>query len=51
LVYIENAGDFVVPLEAVEAVYWQKVILNPGKLDRRLRQAIGHAHDAEDPSI
>jgi hypothetical protein len=51
MIYVENAGDFTVPLDAVEAVHSQKVILNRGKLDRHLRQAIGHAHDAEDPSI
>jgi hypothetical protein len=50
VVYVENAGDFVVPLSAVTAVHSQKVIVNRGKLDRRLRQAIGHAHDAEDPN-
>jgi len=50
VVYVENAGDFTVPLSAVEAVHSQKVIVNCGKLDRRLRQAIGHAHDAEDPN-
>ena len=49
VIYVENAGDFVVPLSAVEAVHSQKVILNCGKLDRRLRRAIGHAHDAEEP--
>ncbi len=49
VVYVENAGDFVVPLSAVTAVHSQKVIVNRGMLDRRLRQAIGHAHDAEDP--
>jgi hypothetical protein len=43
VVYVENAGDFTVPLSAVEAVHSQKVIVNCGKLDRRLRQAIGHA--------
>lgn len=37
------------PLAAVEAVHAQKVILNRGKLEHRLREAIGHAHDAEDP--
>jgi hypothetical protein len=42
VIYVENAGDFVVPLSAVEAVHSQKVILTCGKLDRRLRQAIGH---------
>jgi hypothetical protein len=49
VIYVENAGDFVVPLTAVEAVHSQKVILSCGKLDIRLRQAIGHAHDAEAP--
>jgi hypothetical protein len=49
VVYVENAGDFVVPLSAVEAVHAQKVVLNFGKLDRDLQIAIGHAHDAEDP--
>jgi hypothetical protein len=51
VVYVENAGDFVVPLAAVEAVHSQKVIVNCSKLDHKLRSAIGHAHDAEDPNI
>jgi hypothetical protein len=51
VVYVENAGDFIVPLAAVEAVHSQKVILNCGKLDRQLRLAIGHAHEAEEPGI
>jgi len=50
VIYVENAGDFFVPLEAVKAVHAQKVILSANKLDPRLRRAIGHAHDAEDPS-
>jgi hypothetical protein len=49
MITVENAGDFVVPLSAVEAVHSQKVILNCAKLERRLRRAIGHAHDAEEP--
>ena len=49
VIYVENAGDFVVSLEAVEAVHAQKVIVNCGKLEPRLREAIGHAHDAEAP--
>ena len=49
VIYVENAGDFVVPLDAVEAVHAQKVIVNCNKLDSRLREAIGHAHDAEEP--
>ena len=50
VIYVENAGDFVVPLEAVQAVHAQKVIVDCDKLDYSLRQAIGHAHDAEEPS-
>ncbi len=49
LVYVENAGDFRIPLEAVQAVHSQKVIFRCDRLDRRLREAIGHAHDAEEP--
>ena len=37
MIYVENAGEFVVPLSAVEAVHSQKVILNCGKLERRLQ--------------
>jgi hypothetical protein len=51
VVYVENSGDFTIPLGAVEAVHAQKVIVVLAKLDRRLRQAIGHAHDAEDPKL
>jgi len=51
VIYVENAGDFVVPLAAVKAVHSQKVILDCSKLERRLRQAIGHAHDAEKPDL
>ena len=49
VVYVENAGDFTIALGAVDAVHAQKVIVNRDKLDPRLREAIGHAHDAEDP--
>lgn len=49
VIYVENAGDFTVPINAVEAVHSEKVIFNCARLDRRLRQAIGHAHDAEKP--
>ena len=51
IVYVENAGEFTVSLEAVRAVHAQKVIVDRAKLDRKLRQAIAHAHDAEDPNI
>ena len=49
VIYVENAGDFVVPLETVRRVHDGKVILDAGRLDERLRQAIAHAHDCEEP--
>jgi hypothetical protein len=48
LIYIENAGDFVVPVSAVKAVHSGKVILYFNRLDLRLRNAIRHARDSED---
>jgi hypothetical protein len=51
VVYVENAGDFRVPLDAVKAVHSRKVIFECSKLDDRLRRAIGHAHDAEVPGL
>ena len=51
VIYVENAGDFIVPRSAVRAVHSQKVILNRRSLDPRLQEAIGHAHDSEDPRI
>jgi len=46
-IYVENAGDFVVPLSAVTGVHANKVMVDARKLDPQLRRAIGHAHDAE----
>jgi hypothetical protein len=51
VVYIENAGDFEVPLSAIRDVHSEKVILDCGKIDMRLKKAIGHAHTGEDPRI
>lgn len=48
VVYVENGGDFSVPLSAVESVHADKVILNCDRITPGLRAAIGHAHDAED---
>jgi len=49
LIYIENAGDFVVPLSAIKDVHSDKVVLNLEQLDIRVRDAIRHARDSEDP--
>ena len=48
-IYVENAGDFVVPLTAVASVHANKVVLDGKKLEPRLQRAVGHAHDAEEP--
>ena len=48
VVYVENAGDFQVPASAVISVQSEKVTFDCGKLDKKLRTAIGHAHDRED---
>jgi len=50
-VYVENGGEFIVPRSAVQSVHAQKVVFDCAKLDRRLREAIGHAHDAEQPGL
>ena len=49
LVYIENSGDFVVPLGDVKAVHSGKVILDMQRLEPSLRAAVEHVRDAEDP--
>lgn len=51
VVYVENGGEFLVAYEAIKAVHDHKVILTPGLVDRRLLEAVGHAHDAEDPKL
>jgi hypothetical protein len=51
VIWVENAGDFVVPLEAVASVHADKVVLAWDRLDDHLQQAIGHAHDAEEPDV
>lgn len=47
VIYVENAGDFVVPASAIKAVHDQKVILSLRAVDQSLRDAIAHAHDNE----
>lgn len=51
VVYIENGGNFIVPIEAVRSTHDQKVILDRSKLDQRVRDAIAHAHDREVPGL
>src|SRR5258706_14447231 len=49
VIYVENAGDFTVPLAAVQTVQSEKVVLDCRKLEARVRSGIGHAHEGEDP--
>jgi hypothetical protein len=46
-VFVENAGDFVIPTSAAVSVQSEKVTFACRKLAPRLRSAIGHAHDRE----
>lgn len=49
VVYVENTGDLVFPMSAVEKVHFGKVVFTADKLDEKLLDAIRHAHDAEEP--
>jgi hypothetical protein len=49
VVYVENSGDFTIPRAAVRAVHYQKVVFDVARLDPKLIEAIGHAHEAEEP--
>jgi hypothetical protein len=51
IIWVENAGDFPVSFDAIESVHAQKVIIAPDRLTPALQDAIGHAHDAEEPGI
>jgi preprotein translocase subunit YajC len=51
VVYIENGGEFKVARSAIRKVHDDKVILDPGKLDKALLSALGHTHDREDPKL
>ena len=51
IIYVENAGEFVVPRSAVQDVHSEKVILRADRLEKRLLVAVGHAHDSEDPNL
>jgi hypothetical protein len=50
VIYIENAGDFEVPMSAVRGMHSGKVVLDGAQLEPRLREATRHVRDAADPS-
>jgi hypothetical protein len=47
VVYIEGAGDFQIDGPAVLSAHDGKVILDPAKLDAKLKKAIESAHARE----
>ena len=47
IVYIENSGEYTVPLSAVRAVHSGKVLIDVDQLPSVIQQAIEHAHDRE----
>jgi hypothetical protein len=51
VIYVENAGEFLVPFDAIDKLHYGKVVVACDRLDRELRDAIGHAHDAEVPGL
>ena len=51
VIYVENAGDFEVPLAAIKDAGAGKVVLDLGRLEPKLRSAIARAHSGEDPRI
>ena len=48
-IYVENAGDFRVPSDAIRTVHDGKVLLEAARLPEPLRNAIARAHEKEQP--
>jgi hypothetical protein len=51
VLFVENAGEFEIPGSAIARVHDGKVIVSPAKLSRSVLDAVGHAHDREDPDL
>jgi hypothetical protein len=47
IVYIENSGEYTVPLTAVTGVHSEKVVIDVSQLPEAVQEAISHAHDRE----
>jgi hypothetical protein len=50
-VYVENAGDFQVPVSSIKEIHDGKVLLDAKLLRRDFLSAVDHQHDREDPSL
>jgi len=51
VLYVEGAGEFFIPQSAVRRAHDGKVLVSTDAVDARLRDAIKHAHDREDPKL
>jgi len=51
VVYIENGGEFTVPVSSIRSAHDGKVILDRTQLDQPLLDTIAHAHDREVPGL
>jgi hypothetical protein len=51
VVYIENRGDYTIPLASVTAVHDGKVVVDVKSLPDPVQAAIAHAHDREQPDL
>ena len=51
IIYVENAGDFEVPMDAVKDAEAEKVILDSSKLPPKMLTAIRARENAEDPKL
>jgi len=51
LVNVENGGDFPIPLGAVQAVHYGKVVVDLHRVPQSVRRAFEHAHDRERPGL
>lgn len=49
LINIQNAGDVLIPADAVADVHSGKVMLNLDRLDPAIVEKLRHVHDAEHP--
>jgi hypothetical protein len=47
VIFVENAGDFTIPLDAITAVHDRKVVVALPKLGSVLHEAVRRAHARE----
>lgn len=50
-VYVENFGEFLVPLAAITSVHDQKVLLDRDQVSEKFLRAVAHAQDSEDTKL